>query len=276
MEPRVLFENKDLLVFSKPPYYIMNTSINYTKISNEEITKMYMSDRKPFLLFIRDYLKKHYNMIARSPIYNCCQRLDINTSGCVLVSKKQSYFYNCRNIINNKETTYKVYMCLVKGLFKIKNGFIYKNIKCSTELPIYCETIDFNKNNSTSLPSVSYYQVIKEFSYKESTYSLVFVRIFTGRTHQIRVHMKSLGHPIILDDRYSDNTSTDKEIIERMFLHNIYLSFMYNNSRIKIKVSIPADIKRCLKKLKLEKKYDFRLSTFLKNIPDTPLKFTRG
>jgi 23S rRNA pseudouridine1911/1915/1917 synthase len=275
MEPYLLFENEDLLVFSKPPYYIMDTSRNYRKILKDKINEMYKSNRKPYLLFIRKYLKDNYNINAYGPGYNCCHRLDIHTSGCVLVSKKPSYYHNCRKIINNKDTTFKIYVCLVKGLLSNKKGFIYKNIKCSKKLPTYCNTLIFNKNSKNSLPSISYYQVLNEYSYKNVFYSLVCVRIFTGRTHQIRVHMKSLGNPIILDDRYSHNTKTDKELIDRMFLHNIYLSFLYKNNRVKVEVPLPIDIKKCLNKLKLEKKYNFLLSIFLKKIPNVPLNFNR-
>ena len=102
-----------------------------------------------------------------------------------------------------------------------------------------------------------------EFSYKNKIFSLVLVRIFTGRTHQVRVSMKSLGTPIVSDDRYSVKSEIQKELIKRMFLHNIYLSFEDNNKRYNIDIPLPTDIQNCLKKMKLIKRYKYNFNDII-------------
>lgn len=270
--PKVIYKNKDFIIFYKPPYFIMDTTSKYDKITNNQIEKLYKTDRRPFLMYVRDYLKDKYNCIPKNRSFNVCQRLDINTSGGVLVSiGDNKKWMEYRDIITNKSNTIKVYICLVNGNIKKKKGFIYKNIKCVKQ-PTYCETMNYNEKNETSMSSISYYQVVKEFIYNKKKYSLVFVRIFTGRTHQIRVHMKSLGHPIVSDDRYSIDNNNQENIIKRMFLHNIFLSFSDNNNKnYKFKIPLPKDINECLNKLELHKEFNFSFKEFLSNTPNKEL-----
>ncbi len=246
MEPYVLFENDKFIVFYKPPYYIMDTTFKYLKKTPNEIAQQFKSKRRPFLIYVRDYILQHYGINLRPPNYGVCQRLDIDTSGAVLVAKYNEDFNFCRNIINNKVETTKIYICLVNGIVEKKNGFIKDNIKCDKKGMTYCKT------GSEGDPSCSYYQVINDYHCDANhSYSLVFVRIFTGRTHQIRVHMKSIGHPIVSDDRYISKSlrQDNLRLCQRMFLHNIFLSFYYNNKLNKVIVPLSDDLKDCLKKL---------------------------
>jgi 23S rRNA-/tRNA-specific pseudouridylate synthase len=212
----------------------------YEKLSEKDISNLLNTDRKPFPVFVKKYLKDNY---GKEVIYqnqnNICHRLDIHTSGAVMVSlgdKKD--WLNCRKIISNKKCTKKIYMCLVHGIFEKKKEYIMNNIKCKT-MPTYCTTIKYNKNNKQSMPSLSYYEVLEEYSYNDKYYSLVLVKIFTGRPHH------------------------DKEIIKRMFLHNIYLSVKYDNKIHKVYVPLPDDIIEALNKLKLIKKYSVDFDKFI-------------
>lgn len=258
MEPYLIFEDDMFLVFFKPPYYIMDTdSIHkYKDKCKKDYECMFKQKVKPFHVWVKLYLNKHFKINANSPDYNCCQRLDINTSGMVLVSKHNQDFKLCRSIINDKINTTKVYICLVNGLIQNKSGFIINNIKCFKK-PTYCKTIPYDKKNYKSMPSCSYYYVKNEYLYKDKYYSLVYVRIFTGRTHQVRVHMKSLGTPIVSDDKYTpyDIRKDNYELIERIFLHNHILQFKYIEKNYKFKLPLTDDLKKCIKKLKLFKKY---------------------
>ena len=280
MEPYPLFEDDKHIVFYKPPFWLMDTSYDYEKETSERIAEFYQGNRKPYLLFIKNYMEDNYNeKVSAENSHNVCNRLDIETSGCVLVSKKKEDWLSCRKITNNKRITKKIYICLVTGILKKKKGFVKAYVR--TERNEGCKAIVHCSKYSTGnecLDSLSYYQVLGEYNDQDNKkYSLVMVRIFTGRTHQIRVHMKFLGHPIISDDRYhlcetdveeEEYQQINKKLINRHFLHNIF--FCYKSSLTQkeyhnINVPIPDDIKRCLNKLTLNKRYKFEIKEFIVN-----------
>ena len=280
MEPYPLFEDDKYIVFYKPPFWIMNTAWDYENETPETISSYYQGDKKPFLLFIKNFMEDNYNeKVSTENSYNVCHRLDIETSGGVLVSKKKEDWETCRRIINNKRITKKIYICLVTGVLKKKKGFIKAYTR--TEQNERCKAIVHCSKFSTGegcQDSLSYYQVLGEYNDSENKkYSLVLVRIFTGRTHQIRVHMKFLGHPIISDDRYhlcetdeeeQEYQEVNKKLINRLFLHNIFFCYKNNLNQEKynnISIPVPDDIKRCLKKLTLNKRYKFEIKEFIIN-----------
>ena len=86
------------------------------------------------------------------------------------------------------------------------------------------------------------YKIIKEIKIGENLLSLLEVEIKTGRTHQIRVHMESIGHPVIGDDMYG--TKTSKEVsksvgLKRQFLHAKLLKFSHPKTNKSIKFESP-------------------------------------
>ena len=79
------------------------------------------SNRKPFLLWVNKYLQETYGVNANKfNQYNVCQRLDINTSGGVLVAIHNNMYKQCRAIINDKKNMMKLYICLTNGEIKLK------------------------------------------------------------------------------------------------------------------------------------------------------------
>jgi 23S rRNA-/tRNA-specific pseudouridylate synthase len=265
MDPYLIFEDDIFLVFYKPPYYVMDTSNpTYDKLSKNKIDNLFTKKIKPFHVFVKKYLIEKYNIHPKYPSYGCCQRLDINTSGMILVSKENKNFTLCRNIINDKKNTIKIYLCLVNGLLDEKNGYIVNNIICKKKKSI-CNTVNFNLHSKDSKPSCSYYFVLKEYFFEGKYYSLVCIRIFTGRTHQIRLHMKSLNNYLVSDDKYCPKQlyKDNLKIIKRLFLHNFILIFFYNKE-YKFKLKLPDDLKNVLKKMKVIMKYKFDYNIFKK------------
>jgi len=84
-------------------------------------------------------------------------------------------------------------------------------------------------------------------------YTLVEVQLHTGRTHQIRVHFSSAGHPVAGDNLYGRRfKKTDSKIFSRQFLHSYYLKLKLPNGKIKkIEIGLSQDLKKILKQLKL-------------------------
>ena len=133
-----------------------------------------------------------------------CHRIDKETSGCLVFSKNKKSSKHFYEQLTSRKVN-KVYRALLKGRLD-------KNIEIKTPIG------DNNQSAQTK------FKIIKKF--KDSTY--VEVQIFTGRTHQIRVHANGMGHPIINDKKYGDwdfNKKISKKV-KRMGLHAHKLSFV--------------------------------------------------
>ena len=89
-------------------------------------------------------------------------------------------------------------------------------------------------------PSVTHYEVLKESEMHGIKFSVIKCKLETGRTHQIRVHMSHIGHPLLGDDLYGGNTS----LISRQALHSYRISFIHPISKenVQYESSIPVDM----------------------------------
>jgi len=155
-------------------------------------------------------------------------RLDRETSGCVMVAKQRSALRHLQQQLRNGEII-KIYHALVVGRWPHRrrsvNQPLIKNQLVSGERIV--------KTALTGLPgvksSLTEYKVIKYYQ----QVSLVEAKPITGRTHQIRVHCQSAGHPIVGDAKYG-NEIVDKEFramgLKRMFLHAFRLEFTLPNT----------------------------------------------
>lgn len=92
--------------------------------------------------------------------------------------------------------------------------------------------------------SITHYEVVKENSLNEVNYSVVRCILETGRTHQIRVHMSAISHPLLGDDLYGG----DKTLIDRQALHSYKVSFIHpiTNKKVNYCADLPEDIKNLI------------------------------
>lgn len=140
-------------------------------------------------------------------------RLDKDTSGLIMVAKNNNSHAKLASMFIDK-TIHKTYLCIVKGNFseeksegRIEN-LIGRDVKDRKKMSIV------EKNGKIA---ISNYKVIQQVE----NYSLVEVKIETGRTHQIRVHMKSINHPVLGDSIYGNSDNLSK----RQMLHAYKLEF---------------------------------------------------
>lgn len=251
-QPKIIYENKYLFGIYKPPYWKVQVGYNPPWKNDVRNPKNFGK------AIIQNWLVKNlkYNLSYSPNLqYGIINRLDRPTSGVLIVAKKKKYYQELRNVISDKKNTEKYYMTLIKG--KIPKSFGYINKKISKYfIERDGHKIIFSRisghGNSKQQNALTVYNIMKVYKYKGQYYTLLLVRILTGRTHQIRVHMKDLGTHIMTDPKYSNSIEEfkeDKKIIPRLFLHAYRYTFKYNNENIKIISKLPKDLKDSLKKM---------------------------
>lgn len=233
MKPEILFEDDDLIVVNKPAGLL--------------VIPDRFNDGLPSL---NKVLEQHYNQ----HIY-VVHRLDRATSGVICFAKNEAVHKYLSNLFQKHEVE-KYYIGLVTGRVVPESGTISSAI---TEHPTKKGTMITAKRGK---PSITDYNVIKEWP----LHTLLGFRIHTGRTHQIRVHMQSIGHPIVADDIYSDGKpfflsdikrkyvhsgrKEERPLLSRLALHSSRLVFKKENGeKVDIEVPLPKDMDACVKQL---------------------------
>jgi len=168
-------------------------------------------------------------------------RLDKETSGLLLVAKKRSALTALQDQFRGRETG-KTYAALVRGRWpankKVIDVALHKFLTPAGERRVRAASEDEGRR------SITLVSVVKPFR----DFTLLDVTIKTGRTHQIRVHLASQGHPIAGDDKYGDfdlNRQLQREGLKRMFLHAWRLQFNHpaSEERTELLAELPADLR---------------------------------
>ena len=170
-------------------------------------------------------------------------RLDRETSGILLVAKKRSALKHLQDQFRERETG-KTYLALVQGdwpaRLKVIDQPLHKYLLPDGERRVKVTTPD----DPDGMRSITLVKV----SQRLAGATLLEVTIKTGRTHQIRVHLASNGHPIAGDDKYGDfewNKALPKQGLKRMFLHAWRLQFNHPVSaeRVALQADLPPELK---------------------------------
>lgn len=229
---KIVYEDKNLLVINKQPNLIVHPTLNqrHHTLVNALIA------RYPKLIGV-----------GESPLRpGIVHRLDKDTSGLIIVAKNQETFFFLKNQFLNHSVK-KVYLALVEGAPKEKEGVIKFQIRPSKSnrfkrVAIIKEGTVFKKKSTRT--AETFYK-IKEKIGKE--HSLLEVSPKTGRTHQIRVHLAAIGHPVVGDLMYG----AKKGIANRQMLHAYNLKFTsLMGKEFNLKIKIPKDMAEIIKKLK--------------------------
>ena len=162
-------------------------------------------------------------------------RLDKDTSGLIIVAKNDSAHINVSEQIKNHEVT-KIYTALVRGNIEEDEATI--------DMPIARDERDRTKmaTNIDGKEAVTHFKVIKRYY----DYTLLRVKIDTGRTHQIRVHMAKIHHPVIGDEVYSNGKNEFN--VKGQLLHSTILEFKHprTGEKLHFEAPLPDEFKNVL------------------------------
>jgi len=212
-------------------------------------------DREGKEISLKVLLKEKYGDIFT------VHRLDRDTSGLIIFAKNELAHKFLSKQFEERQTK-KIYQGLVIGSLAEQKGSINSPI---AEHPANNGTMIIHRKGKESLTD---YEVLEDLK----IYSLVQFRIHTGRTHQIRVHMQDLGHPIVCDPVYGDgkpilvsslkskfklskDVEEERPILNRLALHSYQLSFKgMDEKEVSLEAPLPKDMRATLQQIAKRRK----------------------
>lgn len=214
----IVYEDDDILVINKPAFMPIHPSLNnYENTLANAVAHYYMQKNEPF-------------------IFRCINRLDRDTTGLTILAKH----YLSAGILSKDMQNRKIkreYTAIVEGKFTETEGRINMPIGRIDDSMI-TRSIDYD-NGETAITN---YKVISYI--KEKNLSLIKLNLETGKTHQIRVHMKAIGHPLIGDFLYNP----DNALMKRQALHAGKIEFIHpvTHENMIFETQIPNDMREVL------------------------------
>jgi len=209
LKPNIIYKDNDFLVIEKPAGLLVHP----TKYQEENTLVDWLLEEFPE---IKDVGGKERPGIVH--------RLDREVSGLMAVAKTQAAYEHLVKQFTQNQIK-KEYTALVHGQPPREKGTIDLPIGRTKKGKLV--VVQSRKKIKLEKPAITEYEIIKKFSIFNFQFSLLKVRPLTGRTHQIRIHLKSIGCPIVGDLKYLPkhlrNQETDK--LNRIFLHASYLGF---------------------------------------------------
>lgn len=221
----VVYEDDDLLIINKQA----KVTVHPTKLHQNET--------------IANGLMKYMRENGKSFKIRFVNRLDMDTSGLLIVGKNSNAQDKIIHQMHN-DNVGKTYIALVNGIVQDDNFTVNLPIgRPDPESPVRAVMNEGGKE------SITHIKVMERF---KSGFTLLKIRLETGRTHQIRVHMTHLGHPLCGDDLYG---GACPNIIDRQALHAYQLSFIHpvTNKRMEFEAPLPKDFQNALDIIKNNK-----------------------
>lgn len=239
MKIKILYEDKDILAIDKPS----GISVHADGRSKEKTISDWFLKNYPKAKNVGESIFVENKEIKKPGIVH---RLDRDTSGVLLLGKNQKAFEFLKSQFQNREIK-KVYNVLVSGTVKNDHAVINK--------PIGRSPVDFRRRlagrgaRGEMRDAITEYKVLERFAdSKNRKFTFLEVKPKTGRTHQIRVHMKYLNHPVVCDALYDPKGFCPKSL-NRLALHAKSIEFKdLKNKIVKIESKLPKEFTEFLKK----------------------------
>ncbi|KKU18975.1 MAG: Pseudouridine synthase [Parcubacteria group bacterium GW2011_GWA1_47_11] len=224
MDPEIVFKNNDLVVLNKPAGLLMHSDGK-----GRDTLANWLVVNFPEVVSVGDKPEERPGIV---------HRLDKDTSGIVLIPRNQHYFEYLKNLFATGNIK-KTYLAIVRGVLKEKEGTIDAPI--SLKAGTTKRTIHGGKMTKSAITK---YKVSKELNGA----SLIEVFPKTGRTHQVRVHMASIGHPVLGDTLYGSKKNEEGAPRQMLHAHSIELEIEPGKA-MKLMADPPSDFETFLRKL---------------------------
>ena len=206
----IIYEDENILLINKKPGVIVHPDEKYHFDSLISRVLHYLYDKK-------EYNPKDDKAFAPALV----NRIDRNTGGIVIAAKNAESLRALNAKMKTRELT-KLYLCMVQGTLKHKQGllddYLEKNEKKN-------KVTILKKPTPNSKPVKTKYTVISNINGN----SLVEVDLLTGRTHQIRAHMSSIGHPLLGDTKYGYKRRNDNDFYKYQALYAYKITFNFTS-----------------------------------------------
>ena len=221
----IIYEDEDIIVVNKPKGLVVHPAVG-----NPDGTLV-----NAIMAICKDSLSGIGGEIRPGIVH----RLDKDTSGILIIAKNDVAHINLSNQIKNHEVE-KTYIALVRGIVKENEATINMPIGRSTKDR---KKMAVNKNGKNA---ITHFKVLKRYD----KYTLVEVKIETGRTHQIRVHLSHIGYPVVGDYTYSNGKNDFN--VEGQMLHSKKIKFRHpkSNELMELEANLPEYFQDILEKMK--------------------------
>ena len=245
----IIYEDNDLSVINKPAGMMVHAGSGATDDARNRGTLV-------------NALLSHYAELSHSsdPVRpGIVHRLDKQTSGLIIVARNDAAHLKLSEMFSRRQVR-KTYIALVHGAIKQDQGTI--NTPISRDL--MRRTRMTTKREAGARAAVSHYTVLERIDSLFGKFTLVSVRIETGRTHQIRVHLASIGHPVVGDTLYGapakiaaagprkkSDPAPETITLRRNFLHAAELEFAHpiTGKHLALRAPLPGELNAFQKKL---------------------------
>ena len=228
VNPTIIFEDESILVLNKPSGWITNDASTTT---TQPVVQTWLRENFKYPL-IGDRERRD----------GIVHRLDKETSGLLIIAKTISAFENLQSQFKERKVT-KTYIALTHGEIELKEGEIVASVG---RLPWRRErfgVLPGGREAITKYKVISYHSLITDHG---SLFTLVELYPKTGRTHQIRIHLKFIGHPIVGDYFYAGRKTAreDRLWCPRLFLHASKISFFHpeTGKELTFESELPKDL----------------------------------
>ncbi len=228
----IIYEDSDIVVVNKPSGMVVHPTDHGAHVSGTLVNALM-------------YHCKDLSGIGGEKRPGIVHRLDKDTTGLIITAKNDRAHHYISKQIHDR-TVKKKYITLLKGHLSPKKG--------SIEAPLIKSHAGGKRDMQVSGKAKAKYALTRyEVKKYAGDYSLVDVEIVTGRTHQIRVHFKAIGHPVCGDTMYGDkalNSKLETQGLNRQFLHAAELRFKLPSTKKEVcfTAPLPKDLKSFLQK----------------------------